>query len=150
MGVIVTPALGTLWRGIVGRGAERLKFSVAKTSAPEPIRNRPRTEADILVMVSRSHLDARTETHLRRWPGARRMAFGSALKFCRIAEGAADLYPRLGLTHDWDVAAGHAIVAAAGGSVSAPDGTALVYGSPGLTIPAFLAWGDPMDIPRET
>ncbi len=149
-GVIVAPALGTLWRGIVGRGAERLKFSAGKTSAPEPIRTRPRTEADILVMVSRSHLDPRTETYLRHWPGARREACGSAVKFCRVAEGAADLYPRLGPTHDWDVAAGHAIIAAAGGSVIAPGGTPLVYGSPGLKIPAFLAWGDPTDILCET
>jgi len=63
-GVIVAPALGTLWRGIVGRGAERLKFSAGGTSAPEPIRTRPRPAADILVMVSRSHLDTRTETYL--------------------------------------------------------------------------------------
>lgn len=149
VGVIVAPALGTLWRGIVSRGAERLKFSAGKTSAPEPIRTRPRIDADIRVMVSRSHLDARTEAYLKRWPNLRREASGSALKFCRVAEGAADLYPRLGPTHDWDVAAGHAIVAAAGGSVTAPDGTPLVYGTPGLKIPAFLACGDPKDVPAE-
>jgi 3'(2'), 5'-bisphosphate nucleotidase len=101
-------------------------------------------------MVSRSHLDSRTETYLRRWPGARREASGSALKFCRVAEGAADLYPRLGPTHDWDVAAGHAIVVAARGSVVTPDGTPLVYGTPDLKIPAFLACGDPTDVPHET
>lgn len=149
-GVIVAPALGILWRGILGRGAERLKFSAAGTSAPEPIRTRAHREADTRVMVSRSHLDARTEAYLKRWPGAQRTACGSALKFCRVAEGAADLYPRLGPTHDWDVAAGHAIVAAAGGSVIAPAGTPLVYGSPGLKIPAFLAFGDPTNVSRET
>ena len=149
VGVIVAPALGTLWRGIVGRGAERLEFIAGRTSAPEPIWTRPRTDADILVMVSRSHLDARTETYLKRWPGARREVCGSALKFCRVAEGAADLYPRLGPTHDWDVAAGHAIIAAAGGSVIAPGGSPLVYGSAGLKIPAFVAWGDPTDAPSE-
>ena len=67
---------------------------------------------------SRSHLDARTEAYLQRWPAARPMASGSAIKFCRVAEGSADFYPRLGPTHDWDVAAGHAIVAAAGGCSS--------------------------------
>jgi len=67
-----------------------------------------------------------------------------------VAEGAADLYPRLGPTHDWDVAAGHAIVVAAGGSVVTPDGTPLVYGTPDLKIPAFLACGDPKDVPEET
>ena len=80
-------------------------------------------------MVSRSHLDARTEAYLTRWPGARRVASGSAIKFCRVAEGGADLYPRLGPTHDWDVAAGHAIVVAAGGSVVGPTGTPLAYGT---------------------
>jgi 3'(2'), 5'-bisphosphate nucleotidase len=150
VGVIVAPALGTLWRGIVGRGAERLSFSAGKISAPEPIRTRPRTDVDMLVMVSRSHLDPRTEAYLRHWPDARRMPCGSALKFCRVAEGTADLYPRLGPTHDWDVAAGHAIIRAAGGSVTAPDGTPLVYGSDGLKIPAFLAWGDPAHVAAET
>jgi 3'(2'), 5'-bisphosphate nucleotidase len=100
-------------------------------------------------MVSRSHLDARTEAYLKRWPGARRVASGSAIKFCRVAEGGADLYPRLGPTHDWDVAAGHAIVAAAGGCVVGPTGQPLAYGSAGLKIPAFLACGDPADVPAE-
>ena len=123
-GVITAPALGRIWRGVVGRGAERLQFFAGRTSPPERIRTRPRPGTDLLVMVSRSHLDARTEAYLRRWPGARRVASGSALKFCRVAEGGADLYPRLGPTHDWDVAAGHAIVAAAGGCVVGPTGRA--------------------------
>ncbi len=132
-----------IWRGVVGRGAERLEFSLRKTSPPHAIRTRPRPEGDLLVMVSRSHLDARTETYLEGLPRARRIPCGSSLKFCRLAEGAADLYPRLGPTRDWDVAAGHAILAAAGGAVIAPDGTSLIYGSPALRIPAFVAWGDP-------
>jgi len=65
------------------------------------------------------------------------------MKFCRLAEGVADHYPRLGPTRDWDVAAGHAVLLAAGGAVTEPDGAALVYGTPELRIPAFLAWGDP-------
>ena len=72
-----------------------------------------------------------------------RVGCGSSVKFCRLAEGAADLYPRLAPTHDWDIAAGHAILVAAGGSVVDPDGGALRYGSPTLIIPAFLAWGGP-------
>jgi 3'(2'), 5'-bisphosphate nucleotidase len=148
-GVITAPALGRIWRGVVGRGAERLQFSAGRTSPPERIRTRPRPGADLLVMVSRSHLDARTEAYLQRWPGARRVASGSAIKFCRVAEGGADLYPRLGPTHDWDVAAGHAIVAAAGGCVVGPTGRPLAYGSAGLKIPAFLACGDPTDVPAE-
>jgi 3'(2'), 5'-bisphosphate nucleotidase len=148
-GVITAPALGRIWRGVVGHGAERLQFSAGRTSRPETIRTRPRTNADLLVMVSRSHLDAPTEAYLKRWPAARRVASGSALKFCRVAEGDADLYPRLGPTHDWDVAAGHAIVVAAGGCVLGPSGAPLAYGSAGLKIPAFLACGDPADVPAE-
>ncbi len=143
LGVIAAPALGLIWRAVVGRGAERLEFSSRKTSPPQAIHTRPRPEGDVLVLVSRSHLDARTQAYLEGLPRARRIPCGSSLKFCRLAEGAADLYPRLGPTRDWDVAAGHAILAAAGGSVVAPDGTAVIYGSPELRIPAFVAWGDP-------
>ena len=143
LGVITAPALGLIWRGVVGRGAERLEFSSRQHSPPHAIRTRPRPEDDLLVMVSRSHLDTRTEAYLEGLPRARRIPCGSSLKFCRLAEGAADLYPRLGPTRDWDVAAGHAILAAAGGAVVAPDGTSLIYGGPALRIPAFVAWADP-------
>jgi 3'(2'), 5'-bisphosphate nucleotidase len=94
-------------------------------------------------MVSRSHLEARTKSYVDGLPGAKLVRSGSSIKFCRLAEGSADLYPRLAPTHDWDIAAGHAILKAAGGSVTAPDGAPLVYGSNDLLIPAFLAWGDP-------
>ena len=90
----------------------RKNFSAGEDPNAAPPRRRP-----LVIVASRSHLDARTEAYLERLPGARRVASGSALKFCRVAEGAADHYPRLGPTHDWDVAAGHAIVAAAGGCV---------------------------------
>jgi 3'(2'), 5'-bisphosphate nucleotidase len=143
LGIITAPDLGLIWRGVAGRGAERLEFSSQKTSPPQAIHTRPCPKDDLLVMVSRSHLNARTETFLEGLPQARRIPCGSSLKFCRLAEGAADLYPRLGPTRDWDVAAGHAILAAAGGSVVAPDGTPLIYGSPALRIPAFVAWADP-------
>ena len=74
------------------------------------------------VLVSRSHLDPCTQAYIDGLPQKRAIACGSALKFCRIAEGSADLYPRLAPTHDWDIAAGQAIVVAAGGSMCAPDG----------------------------
>jgi len=77
-------------------------------------------------------------------PRAKRAACGSSIKFCRVAEGSADLYPRLAPTHDWDIAAGHAILVAAGGNVTAPDGSQVVYGTKELLVPAFLAWGDPV------
>ena len=143
LGVITAPALGLIWRGAVGRGAERLKFSSRSAAAAQTIRTRPHPDGELVVMVSRSHLDARTEGYVAGLPQARCVRCGSSIKFCRLAEGAADLYPRLAPTRDWDVAAGHAILAAAGGSVVDPDGTALIYGSPTLRIPAFIAWGGP-------
>jgi 3'(2'), 5'-bisphosphate nucleotidase len=156
LGVIAAPALGLIWRGIVGRGAERLDFSAqtfsaqtfsAQTmSAPRPIRTRPRPPRDPIVITSRSHLDARTQAYIDGLAGARRLACGSSIKFCRLAEGSADVYPRLAPTHDWDIAAGHAILLAAGGRMVAPDGSPIVYGSADLIIPAFLACGDPQEI----
>ena len=66
---------------------------------------------------------------------------GSSLKFCRIAEGVADIYPRFGRTMEWDTAAGHAILLAAGGRVETSDGTPLNYGKPGFENPHFIAFG---------
>ena len=140
-GIICAPALGIFWRGVVGRGADRILAT--GTDPPTPIRTRPRPQSQAVVMVSRSHLEARTKSYVDSLPGAKLVQSGSSIKFCRLAEGSADLYPRLAPTHDWDIAAGHAILKAAGGSVSAPDGAQLAYGSNSLLIPAFLAWGDP-------
>jgi len=141
LGVIAAPALGLIWRGIVGRGAERMEFSGGKISPPQAIHARAPPTGELIVMVSRSHLDARTQAYLDRLPHTARIACGSSVKFCRLAEGAGDHYPRLAPTRDWDVAAGHAILVAAGGSVTDPDGAALAYGTADLRIPAFLAWG---------
>jgi 3'(2'), 5'-bisphosphate nucleotidase len=143
LGVIVAPALGLIWRGIVGHGAERLKFAAGQMSLPEPIHTRAPPAGALVVMASRSHLDASTQRYIDRLPHARLIACGSSIKFCRLAEGLADHYPRLGPTHDWDVAAGHAILVAAGGSVVGRNGEALAYGTPELRIPEFLAWGSP-------
>jgi 3'(2'), 5'-bisphosphate nucleotidase len=141
-GIICAPALGVLWRGLVGRGAERISFA-SRTEAPTPIRARPRPASEAVVIVSRSHLEARTKSYVDGLAGAKLIQSGSSIKFCRLAEGSADLYPRLAPTHDWDIGAGHAILNAAGGSVTAPNGAPLVYGTNDLLIPAFLASGDP-------
>jgi 3'(2'), 5'-bisphosphate nucleotidase len=146
LGMIVAPALGLIWRGIVGRGAERLEFSSGEISGPQAIHTRARRAGELAVMVSRSHLDARTQAYLDGLPHTRRVACGSSLKFCRLAEGAADHYPRLGPTRDWDVAAGHAVLTAAGGSVLTPDGEPLRYGTAERRIPGFLAWGGPSPV----
>jgi 3'(2'), 5'-bisphosphate nucleotidase len=147
LGVIAAPALGLIWRGIVGRGAERAEFTAATMSEPRAIRTRAGPDRGLRVIASRSHLDAQTKAYIGGLPGAELIRCGSSLKFCRLAEGAADLYPRLAPTREWDVAAGHAILAAAGGSVVLPDGGALAYGSRELRIPAFLACGDPARLP---
>jgi 3'(2'), 5'-bisphosphate nucleotidase len=142
LGIICAPEFGTFWRGVVGRGADRISLT-RSTEAPIPIHTRPRPASEAVVMVSRSHLEARTKSYVDGLPAAKLVQSGSSIKFCRLAEGSADVYPRLAPTHDWDIAAGHAILKAAGGSVTGPDGTPLVYGSNDLLIPAFLAWGDP-------
>jgi 3'(2'), 5'-bisphosphate nucleotidase len=94
--------------------------------------------------VSRSHGDPLTEALLQRL-GATAEPAGSALKFCRLAEGRADIYPRLAPTCEWDIAAGHALLAAAGGAMLSPDGLALIYGQrdKDFRVPAFVACGDP-------
>jgi len=144
LGVIAAPALGLIWRGIAGRGAARLTFAAGgATSLPQAIHAREPAPGALRVMVSRSHLEARTKAYVDSLPVAALVPCGSSIKFCRLAEGAADLYARLAPTHDWDIAAGHAILAAAGGTMMAPNGAPIVYGSEDLLIPAFLAWGDP-------
>ena len=142
LGIITAPAAHIAWRGILGRGADRLPIA-GDNRAPATIRTRPRAADKLVAVVSRSHLDERTKAFMTRFPHAELHQCGSSVKFCRLAEGAADLYARLAPTHDWDIAAGHAIAAAAGGKVTGPDGSPLTYGSPNLLIPAFLAWGDP-------
>jgi 3'(2'), 5'-bisphosphate nucleotidase len=149
LGIVAAPAQGLLWRGIEGRGAERLRLSPgAPANAAQGrimIRTRPAPPTGLVAAISRSHLDARTEALLARLPIADRHVCGSAVKFCQIAEGSADVYPRLSATCEWDVAAGHAVLAAAGGVVTTPEGAPLSYGwiAENFRLPAFVAWGDP-------
>jgi 3'(2'), 5'-bisphosphate nucleotidase len=140
IGVIAAPAADLVWRGIVGRSAERMRLS--NQSGRTAIRTRPRPPQPV-VLISRSHLDPDTKAYLAGLPQASPVSCGSSIKFCRVAEGSADLYPRLAPTHDWDVAAGHAILVAAGGEVTAADGSQPVYGTPKRLIPSFIARGDP-------
>jgi 3'(2'), 5'-bisphosphate nucleotidase len=147
VGIIAAPALGLLWRGVAGRGAERLRFNPARPRAFDeiaPVHTRAQIPGRVRIAVSRSHLDADTAALLSRLPVCETIVCGSSLKFCRVAEGAADLYPRLAPTSEWDIAAGDALLAAAGGVVQRPDGAALRYGQigQGFRVPAFLAFGD--------
>ena len=146
LGIIGAPALGLIWRGLVGRGAERLTTNDG-TLVARPIHTRPFPQAGNpwIVAVSRSHGDARTEAFIDGRPGAIREVLGSAVKFGRVAEGTVDIYPRLAPTREWDVAAGHAIVTAAGGKITDAQGADLKFGKgrKDFIVPAFIAWGDP-------
>lgn len=148
IGVVAVPAEGLIYRGVAGQGAECLAMAedgtIASGRPARPIHVRPADRAGLAAAVSRSHLDGATVALMDRLGVATRMPCGSALKFCRVAEGAVDLYPRLATTCEWDVAAGHALMLAAGGSVTSPDGSALRYGAVDcdFRIPAFIAWGD--------
>jgi 3'(2'), 5'-bisphosphate nucleotidase len=149
LGLVGAPAAGLVWRGLVGRGAERLQLDAAgAVTGRTPVHTRPwpglaGPGRPWIAAVSRSHGDARSEAFIDARPGAVRQTTGSAVKFARIAEGAADIYPRLSPTSEWDVAAGHALVEAAGGLVTAPDGGPLRYGEgPSRLVPGFIAFGD--------
>ena len=148
VGIIAAPAVGLVWRGVAGQGAERLHLAAGaaphQSSRRCAIHTRRRPAAGFVAMISRSHFDAETDAFLQRLPLVARNPCGSSLKLARIAEGSADLYARLARTCEWDVAAGHAILAAAGGIATAPDGAELVYGhAPDFHVPGFIAWGDP-------
>ncbi|SHK11518.1 3'(2'),5'-bisphosphate nucleotidase [Bradyrhizobium lablabi] len=145
LGIIGAPALGIVWRGLVGRGAERLATNNASLAAPIHTRRHPKPGEPWIAAVSRSHGDVRTEAFIDARPGASRKMLGSALKFGWVAEGGADIYPRLAPTSEWDVAAGHAVVTAAGGKITDGQGAALQFGRgrQGFIVPEFIAWGDP-------
>jgi 3'(2'), 5'-bisphosphate nucleotidase len=147
LGIVGAPALGLIWRGVVGRGAERLTLRDGAVPLAEPIRTRPCPPpgAPWNVAVSRSHGDARTEAFIAKRPGAVRTELGSAVKFGRVAEGTVDIYPRLSPTCEWDVAAGHAVVTAAGGKITDSNGGPLHFGAgrKDFVVPEFIAWGDP-------
>lgn len=147
LGIVGAPALGLIWRGIVGKGAERLTLQNGAVSQAVPIKSRPCPPrgAPWTVAVSRSHGDARTEAFIDERGGAVRAVLGSAVKFGRVAEGEVDIYPRLSPTSEWDVAAGHAVVVAAGGKVTDSNGRPLHFGlgREDFLVPEFIAWGDP-------
>ena len=144
-GAVYAPALARLWFG--GDSAFVCETPVGSGLPPlaewRPIHVRDALEAMVAV-ASRSHGDAETDAFLRRLPIAERRSRGSSLKFCLIAEGEADVYPRFGPTMEWDTASGDAVLRAAGGVVLDPTGSPLTYGKHDRDFRngPFIAWGD--------
>ncbi|HEY6833987.1 MAG TPA: 3'(2'),5'-bisphosphate nucleotidase CysQ [Pseudolabrys sp.] len=147
-GIISAPAQGLLWRGVVGHGAERLRLKWGEAPARAYDRSAIHTRsapARLAVATSRTHLDEVTEEFIARLPTSKRYLCGSSVKFCHLAQGEADIYPRLSPTREWDIAAGCAILVAAGGVVTDPSGGRLHFGccEAKFLVPGFIAWGDP-------
>jgi 3'(2'), 5'-bisphosphate nucleotidase len=137
-GVIQQPVTGALWHGAPGAGAFR-----REGDTDVAIDVRKPALAPLRIAASRSHRDARTQALLDALPGSEVVGCGSSLKFCRIAEGDIDLYPRFGPTSEWDTAAGQAILEAAGGAVLDPRGRPLRYNQRDTLLNGdFLAFGD--------
>lgn len=136
LGVIHAPALGdTYWGGPSGAFAE---YSGKPT---ETISCRKPNDNGLAVVASRHHRSPELEDFIAKLDVASSTEIGSSLKFCQIANGSSDIYPRLGPTMEWDIAAGHAIVKAAGGSVKKMDGGDMTYGKTGMENPDFIARG---------
>lgn len=145
LGVVYAPARALLFAGRPGAAFRALRAPGARVDAQDwtPIACRPVPEGPLVVAASRSHGDPGTDALIARYAVAERIPAGSALKFGLLAEGKVDLYPRLGTVMEWDSAAGHALVNAAGGSVTRPDGSPLTYGhaETGYKVHGFIAWG---------
>jgi 3'(2'), 5'-bisphosphate nucleotidase len=137
LGVVHAPASDWTYAAGGGQVFRRQGRGAASAIAARPCPARP------LALVSRSHRDAKTDDYLRRLGDIEERSVGSSLKFCLLAAGEGDLYARFGRTMEWDTAAGHAILAAAGGSVCTLDGAPLRYGKAGLENPDFIARGKP-------
>lgn len=127
-GVVYAPALKRIWWGRVGEGAQVAVVEEDRCLAPSSTGIRRPGEDGIVVVGSRSHADGEREALHGALKVARFMALGSSLKFCLVAEGQADLYPRNGRTMEWDTAAGDAVLRAAGGIVLCGDGQPMRYG----------------------
>lgn len=147
LGILHAPALGRTYWGVPGTGAARAvheKGAIPEAGIFAPIRTRvPPTPP--VALTSRGHNNAPTEAFLDELGVTERQRLGSALKFALVAEGAADLYARFGPTMEWDIAAGEAVLAAAGGAVLDPDGQPLAYAkkTDGFRNGPFIAWGRP-------
>jgi 3'(2'), 5'-bisphosphate nucleotidase len=142
LGVVLAPATGWLHAGMVGEAA----WTEDEAGERRPIHTRS-AGTPMLAVASRSHFTQSTSDYLDAVsPCCERVATGSSLKFCMVADGRADIYPRLSPTSEWDTAAGHAVLLAAGGRCDGPDGAPLQYGKKAFLNRAFVAtagWAAP-------
>ncbi|TYT23103.1 3'(2'),5'-bisphosphate nucleotidase CysQ [Luteimonas viscosa] len=138
-GVIQAPVTGVLWHGAPGHGAFR-----RDAGGEHAIHVRRPAVAPLQVAASRSHRDPRTEALMARMGAVEPVGLGSSLKFCRLAEGGMDVYPRFGPTSEWDTAAGQAILEGAGGTLLDPQGRPFRYNQRDTLLNGdFIALGDP-------
>lgn len=155
LGLVYAPAQGELYatlgpgRAGLARVALEARLDGIAACGFAEIRVRPPNAAALVAVASRSHMTPETEAFLARYAIAERRDSGSSLKFCAIARGEADIYPRLAPTMEWDIAAGHAVLVAAGGAVTTPDGKPFQYGKAGAGFRNgdFVAWGAAAPIP---
>ncbi|MBI1182604.1 MAG: 3'(2'),5'-bisphosphate nucleotidase CysQ [Alphaproteobacteria bacterium] len=141
LGVVYAPATGRMFCGTGATARTATRGADGTFPAAAPIAARMAPADGLTVVASRSHRDYKTEEFLKDYPVKELKAAGSSLKLCLVAAGEADMYPRLGRTMEWDIAAGHAVLRAAGGSVTTVDGGPFRYGKPGFENPFFIAWG---------
>lgn len=140
-GVVYAPAKGRLFQTRDGGAVEAsVEGHAAVAGSERAIRVRAPDNGGLIVVASKSHRDKATDDYIAGFEVARFTSAGSSLKFCLLAAGEADFYPRLGRTMEWDTAAGHAVLLAAGGTVlRVDDRSELRYGKPGWENPFFLA-----------
>ena len=144
VGCVYAPAAARMYTGgETARLAAVVPGARVADTDGRAIATRAYPKPGLTAVTSRSHTDERTQTFLGRLPLAGQRDAGSSLKFCLVAEGQADVYPRFGPTMEWDTAAGHAVLRAAGGRVLTPEGTEFLYGkmAEGFRNGAFIAWG---------
>ena len=136
MGVVIAPAIKEAYWGVVGEGAHRRgrngKVQRIRVAEPKAVKR---------VVASKNHLNDETRAFIDKLGEHELVQAGSSLKFCRIAEGHADIYPRLGPTCEWDTGAAQAVLMAAGGKVQTLDGKPLIYGKEDVLNPHFVASG---------
>jgi 3'(2'), 5'-bisphosphate nucleotidase len=145
-GVVYAPAKHRLFIGETPGGAFEIRTepdAALDMSGARPICVRKMPSGGLTAVASRSHRDKNTEEYLAAYPVKDFITAGSSLKFCLVAAGEADIYPRHGTTMEWDTAAGHAVLSAAGGTVTNLDGSPFLYGrvADGFTNPHFVARG---------